>query len=392
MTQSPALDHGAPILERREFVKWRDENTVYIQARKCKCNSVWCASCSKQGWAKRAAMDLREFDWKRTREILVTFKREQFKDGKEAYEYAMEHKLIPGLIRNIKRGKHVKIGKKWVWKYRPVEIRKYITFLEWHKDGWPHFHVMVETEELGAKAMIGGHRIRHYWPAGTWVRETPIISRIHWDRKVGYLQKHGYFQEDKKHQTRLPEWALDTPGLKIRRSSHSRRCEGNGQGVHSQDQDEREAWIIDPLTGEPLAPETVTYRKRIDFCGRCTFLRLCLRGKEVDGLFKIPYRKVRKDYQGQYQAGIGYIFHVSIEEAEKLLSEMILEEEKGYPKSRWLKQMEAIKHWCPDCEDWTYQKVRSVQDDAEIYVCLGCKILHGYKKAEQENSRGLGVK
>ncbi|MBA7628218.1 hypothetical protein ES703_35694 [subsurface metagenome] len=391
MMQSPALDHGAPILEREESVKWRDENTVYIQARKSRCHSVWCACCSKQGWAKVAARDLREFDWKKTREIVVTIDPGRFKNGKEAYAYVMEHKLIPGLIRNIKRGKHVKIGKDWIWKYKPVEICKYITFLEWHKNGFPHWHIIIETAEYGRFSQIGGDMIRHYWPVASWVHESFFKSQKHWDYQVGYFEKHGYFDKDKEHQTSLPAWALEIPGLRIRRSTHSRREQGNANEDQGPGQDLEKAPAIDPLTGEILDPGSITYRYRLDSCGRASFLNLYLRGKEVTGLFKIPYQEVRKNYPGQYRAGIGYVFRVSAQEGDKLLSKMIRGEERRYLKTKWLKDRKIIKHWCGICGDWTYQKIQEARDDSDVYLCLRCKTVHEYKEREQEDWRSIGL-
>ncbi|MBA7528655.1 hypothetical protein ES705_20843 [subsurface metagenome] len=390
MMQSPALDHGSPILEENGTIKWRDENSVYIQARKRRCHSVWCPSCSKLEWGKRAGGKLREFDPSRTREIVLTINPGLFENGKEAYDHVMEHKLLPGLIRNIERGKKIKVGKGWVWKYPPVKINKYMSFLEWHKNGLPHYHVMVETEKSGPASMIGGDMIRHYWLPGCWIKEKPIKSRKHWERKVGYLQKHGYFQEDKEHQTRLPDWAMNIPGLKIRRSNHSRGQEDEHSGSYEQDRDERESWIIDPETGEMLSPETVTYRQRLGFCGKSTLLNLYMGDKQVTGLFNLPYHQVRKDYPGQYRAGVGYCFRVSAQETDKLLSKMVRGEERRYLKTRWLKEREVIKHWCGVCGDWTYQKIREVRDDSDLYTCLRCKNIYEYKEREQEDWRSIG--
>ena len=387
MMQSPALDHGSPILERKESVKWRDEIPVYIQARKSRCHSVWCASCSKLEWAKVAARDLREFDWKRTREAVLTTDPGRFKNGKEAYDYVMEHKLIPGFIRNLSRGKRIKAGKDWIWKYSPVEITKYMTFLEWHKNGFPHWHVMVETAEYGRFSQIGGDMIRHYWPVGRWVNESFFKSQKHWGYQVGYFEKNGYFHKDKEHQTSLPAWALEIPGLRIRRSTHSRRDQGKAKEDQGQGQDLEKAPVIDPLTGEILEPGSITYRYRLGSCGKASFLNLYMRGKEVTGLFKISYHEVRSQYPGQYKAGVGYVFRVSEQEADKLLTKMIRGEERRYLKTRWLKERKIIKHWCGICGDWTYQKIKEARDESDIYLCLRCKTIHEYIEREQEDWR-----
>ncbi|MBA7537372.1 hypothetical protein ES705_29639 [subsurface metagenome] len=139
-----------------------------------------------------------------------------------------------------------------------------------------------------------------------------------------------------------------------------------------------------------LAPETVTYRRRLDFCGKGTLLKLYMGNKEVDGVFRIPYREVRRDYRGEYKAGIGYVFRVSVQEAEKLLSKMSLGIERRYLKTRWLKEREVIKHWCAVCGDWTYQKIREVRDNTDLYLCLRCKNVYEYKEREQEDWRSIG--
>ena len=378
LMQSPALDHGSPILEEKASVKWRDENPVYIRARKARCHSVWCPSCSKLEWAKRSASDLREFDWKRTRQVVLTIDPGQFKDGKEAYDYVMEHKVIPGFARNLRRGKHVKVGKHWVWKYKPVEIIKYMTFLEWHRNGFPHWHVFIETTQYGRFAQIGQDMIHHYWPVAKIIHEDFIKSQKHWDDQVGYFQKNGYFHKDKEHQTRLPKWALEIPGLKIRRLSHSRRPDHHPSGGCGGDQDEKEAWIIDPVTGEALEPGSVTYHKRLDFCGRYAIFRIYIGNKEVDGLFNIPYRDVRKIYPGQYRAGIGYMFRVDPHEADKLLGKMIRGKVIEWPERDLMKETGLVQHWCPVCDGVAYQKIQYTVNGAHVYQCRRCETFQTY--------------
>ena len=379
---------GVPILERKDSVRWRDEKLVYIQARKCKCNSVWCKSYScLKPWIERTTTDLRDFDWKRTREIVLTVDPERFKDGEEVYNYVKDNKLIVGFIRNLKRGKKVKIGKEWVWEYKPVRITKYMWFLEWHKNGFPHWHVFIETIEYGRFSRIGGNMIRHYWPLARWVKENFFRSQEHWDSQVGHFQKNGYFHKDKKHQTRLPRWALDRSGIRIRRSCHSRRGEGNGKGMIEQEPDIDEGLLIDRLTGEILEPGSMTYRERLALCGTRTSLKIYMANKEIDGVFDIPYQEVKEGYQGEYRDQFGYGFRVSTNEAEQLLTKMIKGKEIGYLKKRYSEGREVIKHWCPLCGDYTYQKIKEARDYTDLYLCLRCKTIYEYKEREQENWR-----
>jgi len=380
--QDAPQESVAPILEEEKLVRWRDENTVYIRARKCRCNSVWCPSCSKLVWAKKTAMYMRTFDWKRTREITLTIDPGQFKDGKEAYDYVRKNKLIPRLMRNIQRGKKIRTGKYWVYEYSPVVIIKWLTFCEWHKNGFPHWHIIVETAKCGRFSMIGQDMIHHYWPVAKIIHEDFIKSSKHWDKKVGYFGKHGYFQDDKEHQTRLPEWALDIPGLRLRRSSQSNSKIQHSMADSLSIEDGKKDLILDPATGELMKPEDITYKHRFKSCGRCTFLTVYMKDREVDGLFNIPYREVRKNHPGQYREGTGYMFFMSGQEAKTLLSKMILGTERRYLKPSRLKEKKVIRHWCHMCGDRTYQKLKETKDNSDIYLCLRCKTVNEYRDRE----------
>ena len=378
-------------LVEKDLITPRDEKSVYVQARKCKCNSVWCESygCLKP-WIERTTTDLRDFDWKRTRQIVLTVDPGQFQDGEEAYNYVKDNKLLSQFIRNLERGKKSKIGKKWVQKYRPVKIMKYMWFLEWHKNEFPHWHLFIETEEYGRFSRIGADVIRYYWSWGR-IGESFFKSQKHWDYQTGHFQKNGYFHKDKKHQTRLPAWALDRPGIKIRRSCHSRRGEGNGKGRIEDEPDIDEGLLIDRLTGEILEPGSMTYRERLALCGTRTSLKIYMADKEIDGVFDIPYQNVKENYQGHYRDRAGYGFRVSTKEAEQLLTKMIKGKEIGYLKKRYSEGREIIKHWCPICGDWTYQKIREVRDHTDVYLCLRCKTIHEYREREHENWRNVGL-
>ena len=377
--QSEAVKTPLPIFKEKCTVTWRDEKAVYIRARKCRCNSVWCVCCSKLVWSKKTAMDMRTFDWPRTREIVLTIRREGFEDGKEAYAYAMEHKLIPGFMRNLQRGKKIKRGKDWVQEYEPVKVTKWLAFLEWHKDGFPHWHIIVETEQYGRFSQIGEAMIHHYWPQAVWVYENYFNSAEHWNKKVGYFGSHGYFQDDKEHQTRLPEWALNIPGLKIRRSTHSKRLTPTTNDAVDSIEEGKKAYILDPDTGELLSPKSITYDRRFKLCGRCTFLTIFMKGKQIDGLFNLPYREVRKTYQGQYREGTGYMFHVSQKQVDALLPKMISGKEKRYPQALRLREYKVIRHWCHTCGDRTYQRLSETKDCSDVYLCLRCKNVNEFK-------------
>ena len=100
-------------------------------------------------------------------------------------------------------------------------MRDWVVCLEWHRNGFPHWHLTIDVTVQGKRGMIGGDNLRQYWPIGG-VRETPIKSKAHWYHLTGYFKKHGYFEKKKAHQGMLPKWAKE--GTKrIRRSDSMRR-------------------------------------------------------------------------------------------------------------------------------------------------------------------------
>jgi len=371
--QSNPAPGALPIFNKKVPVKSRDENDVYFRARKSKCNSVWCPACSKGVLSQRISHDMAQFDWKRTREIVLTIDPALFKSGQKAFEYVKEHKLLAHFVRNLQRGKKIKAGKRWVTKYRPVSISKWIWFLEWHSDGRPHWHLIIESNQYGRFAMIGQDMIHHYWPVGKWIHESHISSLEHWHNKVGYFNTHGYFQDDKEHQTRLPAWALNIPGLRIRRSCHSRRGNLGPDKRSDYGKEPCAPTLLDPDTGEIFTPSTITYERRLKLCGRCTILTAFKKDRQVDGLLNIPYTAIRKSFPGKYREASGYLFSLDQQKSEALLAQLISSKSIAYLSSATPQPRAIVKRWCSQCGDHTIQKFIEAKASTDQYTCLRCK-------------------
>jgi len=278
-------------------------------AHKCGCGSVWCPQCFIKRQAKIHFAELKSFDWKKTRQIVLTIDRKLFKDGREAWEQVNAHKKIAGLIRNFKRAYGIKISK-WKW------------FLEWHRGGFPHWHLFIEVENQGRAGMIGGNRIRHYWALG-WATESYIHNQGHWDYITGYFQKHGYFQsKDKSHQIKLPAWALNEAKLKIRRSgSNVKARQAKSEFIRAMNYFQKrgdETEIVDIKTGEVIkerkkkwARKQRTYKAMFEACGQTTRIKLITDHTTMIFKTDVPYRKIREKVPGQYKEGVGYAFNVS---------------------------------------------------------------------------------
>lgn len=351
--QVEVKNSASPILEKNEYQSWRDEKVAYGRAQKCACNLIWCPNCFKRRWIPREVARLLQLDWKKTRHVVLTFSRDTFKDGEETYEYTQDRKLIPGFIRNLKRGLRIKKGKKWVWKFPPVKISKYRYFLEWHKDGFPHYHIFIEVDLEGKEGMIGQDFIHYYWPAGVIIKEKPFLSLKHWQYTIGDLKKHGYFGREKKHQTSLPKWALDRGDIKIYRSGGSR----------SGSPDQKDAWdrycdnaiskakeqtesIKREYGIKSVKAEQKSYGDRIKDCGRKTKIKMVAAGRTLEGIVKIPYHKIIKQFKGMYIKGEGYVFKIGRSDIEKLMG--VIEKITLYVRHKisvWHKDLVGLERW-----------------------------------------------
>ena len=370
-----ALNLSSPILEEKNVVKPRDENARQLQTFKCRCGSVWCPSCHKVVWIKRMAGKMAQLDWRYVRHVVLTMNPTKSKDGQDAYEYVKEHKSIAGFIRNLKRVGKVKRGKEWIQERKPVKVTKWVGFLEWHKNGYPHWHLLIEVKEPGIAGRIGQDVIHYYWPLGKIIRETPIGSGKQWKNMVGYFGAHGYLFGDKYHQTTLPSWAIKIEDLKIRRTYGSRMKQEKNQRSVPKWADKLCREVIDPETGEILKRSQMTYRQRFDSCGKRTFIRIHTGKKLIQGVFNIPYEEILKTFKGEHRGEHGYVFSASDEDIDKLLAKMIRGKIIEHAKVTWIKPQRVIHEYCDRCGDLTYQEYQYVRESVPVYRCLRCKVI-----------------
>ncbi|MBA7638965.1 hypothetical protein ES703_46621 [subsurface metagenome] len=373
--QEAAVNSDLPILAKMQANRSDMKNWAYARVQKCACGLIWCEKCARKVWTPGEVEKLLKFDHTRTRHVILTYDRKAFKDGQDAWEHTQDRKLVANFIRNLKRGLKIKKGKNWAWKFPPVMISKYRYFLEWHKDGFPHYHIFIEVECEGAKGMIGQGFIHYYWPCGKIIKELPFKSLNHWRHMIGDLKKHGYFGKEKEHQTTLPKWALDRGDIKIYRSGGSRL--GITQKTDALDHyasDTRERlknltifnevattapskWVeliskgnvkefVNTETGEIREVKEKTYRERIKGCGQETKLKIVAAGRTIEGVFKIPYRKIVKQFKGIYVKGEGYVFKIGHTDIAKLMG--VIEKITLYVRHKmsvWHKDLVGLERW-----------------------------------------------
>ena len=351
--QAEAVNSDLPILAGMKANRSDMNLDMYARVQKCACGLIWCDKCFRKVWTSKEVEKLLEFDHTRTRHVILTYDRKAFKDGQDAWEHTQDRKLVANFIRNLKRGLKIKKGKNWAWKFPPVMISKYRYFLEWHKDGFPHYHIFIEVECEGKEGMIGQDFIHYYWPDGVIIKEKPFKSLKHWQYTMGDLKKHGYFGREKKHQTSLPKWALDRGDIKIYRSGGSR----------SEDTQEKDAWdrYCDNAKSRPreqkeltkkeygiksVKVEPKTYAEKLKDCGQRTKIKIVAAGKTLEGVFKIPYRKIIEQFKGIYIKGEGYVFKIGRTDIAKLMG--VIEKITLYVRHKmsvWHKELVGLERW-----------------------------------------------
>lgn len=298
----------SPFTCTKEELRWQ---TVI---RKCACKSSWCPVCWNVSGKKALVERLRSLDPRRVRWVMLSIDRSKFKDGEVAFNTISEKRGVGNLLKNLQRTDGVK-------------VTDWIAVLEWHKDGFPHWHLFIEVEQAGSAGMIGVDKIKARWPYGLWVSEGYIDGPAHWNNLTGYFNKHGYFEKGKGHQGCLPEWAK-LSSKRIRR------------------------WAARPAVDLPTAPHRSdlegssrireTYKIILGRCGDRTFIEASVEFKDPAGqihrnvygrYMKVPYAYLKTLYPWKYQEHLGLVLTFNSAEEQLAVLEQISQVEISYKKS-----------------------------------------------------------
>lgn len=185
----------------------------------CKCRSAWCENEYCRGAALERLYEGGRtgspvgWDWRKVRHFWLTVDREQFDGPADAYD------STKGDISYVMQRIRSQIAD------RGLVVQDYLKVLEWHADGYPHWHYLVLVNKAGRYGQIGYDVIAEAWEHGL-VQERYIKDRGHWAAMAGYQAKRGYIGKAKNHQVTLPDWALQRESGTIRKGSraHKRRC------------------------------------------------------------------------------------------------------------------------------------------------------------------------
>lgn len=285
------LKPQAKISELPPSLKQYDGGRVIL--RKHSCRSIWCPKCYKRYHSPKQAARMSSMDWKRVRFVTLTLDRKIAGEGESAYKWAKANKPIGRFIQNLGRS--------------GVVVTDWTSNLEWHEDGSPHWHLLIEVSHAGRAGQIGQDVIHQCWPYGR-IHETFFKSRNHFRDFLGYFKKSGYLHKDKQHQIELPAWVAgeEWQGKRINRFSSMRSPIGAlspSELLESAVDDvEDDATIIGK-----------TYQDRIDFCGGETDVWVEYFSDDgeryevfLDKL-RIPYFVMVEELPGSYVEGQGYV-------------------------------------------------------------------------------------
>lgn len=255
-----------------------------VIVRKCRCSSTWCPVCGKEKIIRFLTERIKDFDWRSTRELIVSIDPKKILTPWEAFKLIVEKRRQ--LIDDLQR----KEG---------IIILDWFGVLEWYRSGYPHLHILIMVDKPGKQGMIGGKRLYRNWKHGI-IKENYIRNQKHWDNKIGYAAKVGYFCKGKEYQTRLPDWASCANNI-IRRvygrpikEKYKREIQFGGVPFRR-------------ITGE--RNERRTYDLILKSCGQKTKVSVWVNGLvHSEEVIDAPFKEILK-FLGpcEYRTGIGFI-------------------------------------------------------------------------------------
>lgn len=243
------------------------------EIRSCRCKSWFCSECAKwMGFAMRRKLVEVLKGWKSILLVTLTVDPTLFDSSEAAYRWVRERFGISVLMRTLKRYGFI--------------TGRYVWFLEFQKNGWPHWHIIVESK------FIPGAFLAEQWgklrPKGIeLVPGRPLFGKVDiQSRKFKgpeHAANYGTKYLIKEPEYGWPEWVMDFAG-RLSRYGVSRGFWGESDvkrksrvslGSDSPHPDTcfcedcREG--IDARTGKPRR-EGVTPRERIAKCATKSML------------------------------------------------------------------------------------------------------------------------
>jgi len=326
------------VLNTDEFLNIDAVNQMEVILKKCCCKCVWCQSCWEYFYVPKLRSFMEEMDYRRVRHITPTIARDQFNTLEEAY-----HLFNAGeFVSRLTRGKKKRVGVKWTTEYifEPIQWKSYLWFVEFHIDGTAHFHLVLEVEKIGQGGMIGGDRLRYYWPYGR-INEGYFETEKHWLNFMGYELNKGYASEEKAHQGQLPELLDQAGSKKLRRWGHSREKKEKTEEERFDELNHffRRKGIESGKANNPLSREIEKSLEAEDMegkrnkkrpysvimqeCGTQTFMKLSIGKLLFRAIVNKPYREITASIEGKYVEKKGFVGSLTTDDLSTLKSHII---------------------------------------------------------------------
>ena len=340
----------SPILAFNSDHQWINENSsIPVSGKKCSCKSVWCPVCFRYRFHDRIVEIFSPYDWQATRHVILTVDPDLYESPSAAFEAIRTKRMVGEFIRRLRKGVKVKIGARWVWKYKPIDVLRWAWFLEFHKNGFPHYHIFIQTPAKGSAGMIGGDFLRDCWKIAKIVKETYFRNEDHFRQMTGYYADKGYFERGKEYQGRLPEDILNNVKGKIKRMNSSEKGYREKRELTEEQLEERnfhecvtffnaqKGWSISKgekqgfvsklekridEADEVKEKRTVNYRAMIANCGAKTYVELDIAEFRIVAICNITWKKW-KERVGTYYNNRGYIFRLTKDEILELLASVV---------------------------------------------------------------------
>ena len=340
----------SPILAFNPDHQWIDEKSIIpVSGKKCSCKSVWCPVCFRSRFHDRIVEIFSPYDWQSTRHVILTVDPDLYESPSAALEDIRKNRMVGEFIRRLRHGVKIKAGSRWVWKYKPINILRWAWFLEWHKNGFPHYHVFIQTPLKGSAGMIGGDFLRDCWKISKIVKETYFRDEAHFREMTGYYANKGYFEKGKEYQGRLPEDILNKVKGKIKRMNSSEKGYRGKRELTDEQIEERnfqecvtffdsqKGWSISNEEKQEFVSELenrideadeakekreVNYRVIIANCGTQTYVELDIAEFRIVAICKKDWKKW-KERTGTYYNNRGYVSKLTRDEIFELLGSIV---------------------------------------------------------------------
>lgn len=334
----------SPILAFKSDHQWIDEKSIIpVSGKKCSCRSVWCPVCFRSRYHNRIVEIFSPYDWQSTRHIILTVDPELYESPMAALADIRKRRLVGELVRRLRRGVKVKIGARWAWKYKPIDILRWAWFLEFHKNGYPHYHVFIQTTQKGYAGMIGGDFLRDCWKIAKIVKETYFRNEDHFRQMTGYYADKGYFEKGKEYQGRLPEDILSNNKEKIKRMKSSekgfqekrelteeeiekmnyRECVVYFDKQSKLSISDGEKEVLELKKSIETEKREVNYRAIIANCGSKTYVELDIGEYRIAAICELPWKKWKAKAGASYNNNRGYISKLTKDEVLELLGSVV---------------------------------------------------------------------